>query len=488
MKYVESTPRNQIHLYSQCIDEIVEADNPVRFIDLYVNELDLEKLGFRVVDNATGRPPFDPRMMIKLYMYGYLQRIRTSRRLERECERNIELIWLTGDLHPDFHTIAEFRRINHKAMRALFRKFLSFCRKLDLLKLETVGIDGTKVRAQNNVSNVFRRNTIEEVARKIDEKIEEYLKELDEGDAREETLELDREKVAKRIEQLRRKRDTALGVQRRFEEDSNLKIVFTTDEDSRLMDDKGKIRPGYNVQAAVDAEHKLIVASDVTNESNDKHQMEPMLEAVSELRSEMEVETKTSVEMDCGYHSEEGVLKYKDSEEFDLVVPSPRDSLKPQSEKSVPQKEYRTEAFCYDEEKDEFRCPEGKTLPLLTVTTVRGKRAKLYQGKCCGDCAQRAKCTRNAQGRTITITENHWLMEAFREKMNTSYYRKKIDERKELCEHPFGTLKRGFGYDHFLLRGLEKVRSEFSFMCFIYNLRRSLSLVGVQRLMLSLNG
>jgi len=488
MKYVESTPRNQIHLYSQCIDEMVGADNPVRFVDLYVDELDLEKLGFCVVDNATGRPPFDPRMMIKLYMYGYLQRIRTSRRLERECERNIELIWLTGDLRPDFHTIAEFRRINHKAMRALFREFLSFCRKLNLLKLETVGIDGTKVRAQNNVSKVFRRNTIEEVVHKIDEKIEEYLKELDENDEREETLELDREKVARRIEQLRRKRDTVGGVQRRFAEDSNLEIVCATDEDARLMNDKGKIRPGYNVQAVVDAEHKLIVAVEVTNEANDKHQMEPMLTAVSELKREMKVETKTSAEMDCGYHREEAVLKYKDSEEFDLVVPSPKDSPKPQSETSVPQKEYRAEAFYYDKEKDEFRCPEGKPLPLLTMTTIESRRAKLYRGECCGECAQREKCTRNAQGRTITISENHWHMEAFRDKMNTPYYRKKINERKELCEHPFGTLKRGFGYDHFLLRGVEKVRSEFSFMCFIYNLRRSLSLVGVGGLLMALNG
>jgi hypothetical protein len=254
------------------------------------------------------------------------------------------------------------------------------------------------------------------------------------------------------------------------------------------MNDKGKIRPGYNVQAAVDAEHKLIVAAEVTNEANDKHQMEPMLAAVSELKSDMKVETKTIAEMDCGYHGEEAVLKYKDSEEFDLVVPSPKDSPKPQSETSVPQKEYRAEAFCYDKEKDEFRCPEGKPLPLLTMTTIEGRGAKLYRGECCGECAQREKCTRNAQGRTITITENHWRMEAFRDKMNTSYYRKKINERKELCEHPFGTLKRGFGYEHFLLRGLEKVRSEFSFMCLIYNLRRSLSVVGVRGLLMALNG
>lgn len=490
MNYIKGIAREQLTFLSQTFDDLIEENNPVRFIDEYVNQLDLGKLGFVTVENTTGRPPYHPGLFVKSYTYSYLNKIRSSRKIDAELGRNTELIWLSEGLHPDFRTISDFRKNNAKPLKNLFKEFLLFCKKLDLISLETVGIDGTKMRAQNNIVNVFRRDNVDDLIKKIDDRIDEYVKELEANDTREEqTIVLNQEKLAQNIKILRKQRGKMKQAMAVFDENPGQDVVFATDADSRMMSDKGKIRPGYNPQTAVDAKHKLLAVAEVTQDANDQHQMTPMLGCLSEVKKELGVETKTTVEMDTGYHCEEEVMKHKDSTEFDIVTPSPKDSPKKQNPDSVPRKEYKADKFRYDKQTDSYVCPEGKTLSRITPdggVLVDGRRLSTYQCNCCASCDKQKLCKRGEAGRTVSHSENHEEMEAFRNKMKTAEYAVKIKQRKELCEHPFGTLKRGFGFDHFLLKGIEKVRSEFSFMCFVYNLRRSLSIVGVAGLLTAL--
>jgi hypothetical protein len=239
----------------------------------------------------------------------------------------------------------------------------------------------------------------------------------------------------------------------------------------------------------VDGKSKLIVAAEVTNESNDQHQMTTILNVVSETKKELGIKTETTALMDAGYAVEDEILANKDSEEFDIVAPSPKDSMKEQKPESVPKKEYRAEQFTYDATRDEYRCPEGKSLVRITPVggvLVNGKMMSTYRCAGCETCEKKNLCTRSEAGRTVSRSEHHEEMEAFRSMMKTPEYKAKVSKRKELCEHPFGTLKRGLGYDHFLLKGFEKVRGEFSFMCFIYNFKRTLSIIGVAGLISAL--
>ncbi|MFH0889756.1 MAG: IS1182 family transposase [Candidatus Aenigmatarchaeota archaeon] len=490
MNYIIGTPRDQQTFLSQTFDDLVNEDNPVRFIDAYVNQLDIQKLGFVTAVNTTGRPPYHPGLFIKGYLYAYLNKIRTSRRIQNEFKRNVELIWLAEGLQPDFRTISDFRKINAKALKNLFKEFLLLCKKLDLISMETVGVDGTKIRAQNNITNVFHRENIDELINKIDEKIAEYLQELDANDSREDNpIVLNAEKVAQQIKTLKKQRDKMEQAKAAFDENPEQNVVFATYQDSRMMSDKGKIRPGYNPQTATDAKHKLLVVGEVTQDANDLHQMTPMLGSISQTKKELGIETRTTVELDSGYHCEEEVLKHKDSREFDIVTPSPKDSPKKQNPDSVPRKEYKADKFKYDQQTDSYVCPGGKTLCRITPdggAMVNGRRLETYQCKGCASCDKRELCKRGEAGRAISHSVNHQEMEAFRNKMKTADYVAKINQRKELCEHPFGTLKRGFGFDHFLLKGIEKVQGEFSLMCCVYNIRRVLSIVGVAGLLSAL--
>ncbi len=491
MNYIQGSPRKQLVLFSDSLDSLIPQDMPVRFIDAYVDLLDIKKdLGIIETEGEVGRPAYHQKLFLKLYIYGYLNKVRSSRRLQRECERNIELIWLCEQLTPDFRTISDFRKDHPEAMKKLFKMFLKYCHQLGLLSLETVGIDGTKMRAQNGVSNVYKRETIQDVDKKLDEKIESYLKELEQKDNEDQGGEcpLKREQIIERVEALKKAKEKVKEAQAVFNSNPETETVYGHDGDSRLMSDKGKIRPSFNAQTAVDEKHKLIVVAEVTNEANDHNQMTPMLEAVSEVKEELGVEGRTAVEMDCGYYNETNIMAHQDDSEFDIVVPSPKDSKNPLDEKSVPKPAYRAEHF--KKESDEsYVCPERKKLNLVSGKEgqmMGDKRVWVYRCSDCQGCDKRSRCTKSQQGRSITITENHELMEAFRQKMKTEEYQKKIRQRKELCEHPFGTLKRNFGYDHFLLRGLVKVGGEFSLMSMVYNLRRALNLVSFEKLILVL--
>lgn len=498
VNYIEGIPRHQIHLFDECLDDMIGKNNIVRFIDAYVESLDLEKLGFKMPAMATGAPPYCPGLKLKIYIYGYLERIRSSRRLEKECNRNTELIWLTEDLAPDFKTIADFRKDNLTALKNLFREFLKLCHKLKLLSFKTVAIDGTKMRGQNGLNEIYRREQMEKIEKEIQDRINNYLKELDELDAIEQESgisvnEENIENITERLNKQMKRKDKIAFINQIFEDNPDLKIYYATDEDCRLQSDKGKIRPGYNPQTAVDDKNKLIVVADVTNEQNDKKQLTPMIAQIKRQKEELNIEDKTTGIADAGYFTEKEIMNNKDDEDFSIVVsPSAEGSTtaanKNEKRNKIPDTGYEADNFVYDEEKDIYICPENKELRRVTQTPItdrHGRKAIKYRcdPEVCSVCPKKGVCTKSENGRMLLVSVNRKeildYIENLKNKENSSF----ISKRKEIVEHPFGTIKRSFGYTYFLLKGMEKVKGEFSLICFAYNLKRVLNIVGVNGLL-----
>ena len=356
VEYRKGTPRNQIHLFQTCLDELIEEDNIVRFIDAYVESLDMYGLGFKMNENVTGAPAYRPQLKLKIYIYGYLNRIRASRQLEQECGRNKKLIWLMEGLQPDFKTIADFRKDNRKALRNVFKDFMKYCHRLGLISLRVAAIDGTKIRGQNGLNEVYRREKIDEIEKDLDERVKRYLKEMDELDEREEKegLEINKQKVAeitRKIKRTRRKQEKLEEAKDFFENHPKEQKYCATDPDYRLQKDKGTAHPGYNAQVAVEEKNKLIVVSDVTNENNDKKQLTPMVEKVKEVKSQLSIEEQTDGVADAGYFSEKGVLKNKDDENVRITVSPEKESAKPKEEsgeQSGAPQEYENKDFHYE--------------------------------------------------------------------------------------------------------------------------------------------
>jgi len=493
MDYIEGTSRKQIFLFNECIDEIIETDNIVRFIDAYVESLDMRELGFKMPKGTTGAPPYRPQLKLKIYIYGYFEKIRSSRRLEKECRRNKELIWLTNALAPDFKTLADFRKDNHKAFRNIFKEFLKLCHKLQLLSFKTVAIDGTKVRGQNSLNEVYKRGTIDKVEEKIEEQINRYLKELDELDKKEQagSFSLNKEKIqditARLNKQLDRK-DKVEVIKDFFMQNSEVETHFATDKDTRLQSDKGKVRPGYNPQTVVEEKNKLIIAADVTNEQNDKKQLSPMVEQIKEVKNDLKVEDKTTALADSGYYSEREIIN-NNQDDFNVVVSPDAEEKQSQSndEKAGTSVKYQHEDFEYVKVKDVYICPGGNELKKTNkkvFSDKNGREVNSYQCKpeTCNDCPQKKYCTDGRYGRKLLVSANKDIMQTYIESLKTEENKRLIRKRKELAEHPFGTIKRNFGYTYFLLKGIDKVKAEFGFICFIYNLKRVLNIVPMDKL------
>jgi transposase len=495
MEYIQGTERDQILLFSNTIDEIIKEDNAVRVIDVYVENLDVTELGFKIPELKTGKPPYRPQLLLKIYLYGYLEKIRSSRRLEEECQRNTELIWLTEQLAPDFKTIADFRKDNKKGIKNVYKEFLSFCKRADLLSLEKIGIDSTKIRAQNNLNNIYKRESIGDVKKRIEEKINEYLEELERNDRDEkEELGLKDGKEAKdiieKLKELKKYKNKVEVIKELFEDNPELKIYFANDNDSRFQKDKGKVNAGYNVQTAVDDKNKLIIANEVTNKSNDLEQMSPMIGEVEEIKKELKIENKTEAIMDAGYFSEKEILNNINKEGIEIIVSDKKEAEK-RNDKSrnktnkdkIPAEEYEAKDFKYDKTREVYICPEGKELHKTHTNAgveSSGRLVYEYQCKECADCGKKDKCTKNKRGRAIKVSANIEAMEKYKEKMQSNEKKKLILKRKEIVEHPFGTIKRNLGYTYFMQKGLDKVKAEFNFICFIYNFKRVLNILGVK--------
>jgi transposase len=471
MKHRHGLDRSQTLMFPERLEDYVGAENPVRFLDAFVGQLDLGALGFAKAQvAATGRPPYDPAALLKLYLYGYLHRIRSSRLLEAECQRNVEVIWLLGKLAPDFKTIADFRKDNLKPLRAVSRQFTVLCQKLKLFGGQLLAIDGSKFGAVNARDQNFNAAKLEELIGRADARLAEYLQALDRADAAEPTMEaLDQAELAAKIAALREKQEWHKELLAQLQ-DGEEKQVSVTDPDTRKMPTAHGMIVGYNAQVAVDAKHKLIAADDVTNQVADYQQLANVALAA---KANLEIK-QAEVVADAGYYN---------AAEVDRCVEAGITPMIPKADTSANSARglYGKSRFRYDEKKDVYVCPAGAELTHRFNTYELGRELRYYRASGCKTCALKKQCTRNKANRTITREANEGLMEAMAARMKAEPWKFKL--RKTLAEHPFGTIKRWFGYTHFLLKGLEKVRCEWSLTTLAYNFKRVLNLVSFEKLM-----
>ena len=466
--FVEGIDRSQSSLFPAHLEDYVAEDNPVRAVDAFVEGLDLGKLGFgRVEPLEKGRPCYHPATLLKIYIFGYLNRIPSSRRLERECQRNIELIWLTGQLAPDFKTIADFRKDNGKAIREVCRTFVALCRELDLLSVASVAIDGSKFKAVNARDKNFTEAKMRRRFERIEESVARYLSQLETADLHGDAV--PEAKVARLKDKLGKLKEevarlTAIKEQMMQSED---KQVSLTDPDARSMATSGKDTGivGYNVQTAVDTKHHLIVAHEVTNIGTDRHQLSNMAE---QARTEMGVETLDAV-ADRGYYASEEI---RACEEAGITVTLP----KPMTSNSKAEGRFGKQDFRYVAEKDIYICPAGEALAYSFTTEERGLVLRRYRTNACQRCAIKHRCT-TAKERLITRWEHEAVLETVQARLDR--HPEKMTVRRSTAEHPFGTIKCWMGATHFLMKRLPKVKTEMALNVLAYNMKRVMAILGV---------
>jgi len=452
------------------VDDYVGLDNPVRFIDAFVDGLDLEAAGFqRAHAKGTGRPGYDPGDLLKLYIYGYLNRIRSSRRLELETHRNLEVIWLLRRLQPDFKTIADFRRDNRKAFRQVFRSFVSLCGELDLYGRELLAVDGSRIKAVNSRERNFTRANLKHRLKKVDERLERYLKEMDEADGQDlGGGAASVNDLASKIESLRQRRAT-LQAHRETLEESGESQLSLTDPDARAMDAHTRVAVGYNVQIAVDTKHNLIAEQQVHNKVSD---LGLLAETATAARENLDADRIDAV-------ADKGYFKLEDIEACEAAGVTPY-VAKPKRSPAGFGGRFPKSAFHYDEETDTYVCPAGQRLSPRYASKIRNTPLTYYVNfQACRACTIREHCT-TARYRGIV----RYVNEAVVDRMASRLARRPdiLRRRRESVEHPFGSIKQWMGQGAFLMRRLENVRGEFSLTALAYNMRRAINLVGVPTL------
>jgi len=473
MAHIAGPDRTQAVLLPDVLDDFVRDDNPVRFLDAFVAQLDLVALGFqRAVPAETGRPGYDPGDLLRLYLYGYLYRIRSSRRLEQETHRNVELMWLLRRLTPDFKTIADFRRDHAAALKGVCRECILLCRRLDLFGGELLAIDGSKFRAVNARDRSYTPARLATLQRDVDRTITRYLRELERQDQAEAGTEgLSAAALREKIAALQQRQVRYQALQQELAA-SGETVRSLTDPDSRPMMSEGRIEVCYNVQTAVDAKHKLIVAADVTNAAGDRDQLSPLAAAAQDILHA----PAPVVVADQGYYHGAEIKACLDAGITPLV---PR----PVTSANVALGLYTKDDFRYDPAADAYRCPAGATLTYRTTTVELGRTIKNYRTRACTGCALRTRCTRNRDGRKLTRWMHEHLLEDMAQRLHQQPHL--FRQRKALSEHPYGTMKRAMDQGYFLLKGLAKVRGEFSLTVLAYNLKRAINLLGVPRLLMA---
>ena len=471
MSYIQGTPRTQAILFPETLDVYLAENNPVRFIDAFVEQLDLEAAGFqRTQPAATGRPPYAPGDLLKLYIYGYLNRIRSSRKLAQEAGRNVEVMWLLRKLQPDFKTIADFRKDNRAAFKQVFRAFVLLCRRLDLFGGELIAVDGSKFKAVNSPNRNFVKTHLEKKLKKLDEKIEGYLEALDAHDRQDQgPPPFTAAELASKIEQLKTRQDLYREYLQEMatKETSQLSL---TDAESRAMPKSPKAPVAYNVQTAVDQKHHLIVVQDVTNDVTDRAQLSPM---ALQAKETLGVETLKVVADKGYYHGKE--IKACEDAGVEPYVPAPKTSAN--RKRGL----YTKDQFVYEAERDVYRCPAGQELTFRFDPHELGRHIRYYKTTACRTCPLRAQCTRNKEGRRITRWVHEHLLEEMQARVEA--HPELQDQRRQMVEHPYGTLKHWHDHSHFLMRGLDKVRAEFSLSALSYNLIRVINILGVPKML-----
>ncbi len=474
MRYIQGANRNQTTLLPAVIDDYIQENNPVRFIDAYIDSLDLKDLGFTHAETKeTGRKPYNPADLLKLYVYGYLNKLRSSRDLEKATYRNIELIWLLSRLNPDFKTIADFRKDNAKALKRVCRDFSLTCKKLNLFGAELVAIDGSKFSASNSNSRCFTTNKLKKLIKNIDDEIDSYLNDLDSEDEKEKEFNSPpADELKKKIEHLRKKKEKYQTLQSQIDQSGESQISLT-DPDSRLMKTRRGKDVAYNVQIVTDAKHKLIVTHEVTNIGADQGQLHSIALQAKEL---LDVDKLKAI-ADAGYWSRDSIKKC-DDDSIETYVPHPTRSCN--KKKGM----FTKEDFQYSPDNDTYRCPAGQTMTYRGTRIASGKTERKYMTNACYTCAIKPKCTRAKRKRYI----NRWIHESVMEELDKRVERnpEKIKLRKALVEHPFGVIKHWMGHHHFLTRGMDKVSAEMSLSVLAYNLKRVLNIVDFKELMMAI--
>jgi len=470
-RFIEGENRFQSTLFPESLEDYIAEDNSIRVVDAFVDKLILKELGFdRAEPSDTGRPGYLPATMLKIYIYGYLNRIQSSRRLERESHRNVELIWLTGRLMPCFKTIADFRKDNRQAIRQVCMEFVGVCRELELFSSTLVAIDGSKFKAVNSRDKNFTRKSVKRRLKKTQANIDRYLAKLDQADQEEpEIREVTARELKKKIASMEAKMEELKQHEAAVEAHPD-KQVSLTDPDSRsMMKAGGGSTVGYNVQTAVDSKHHLIAAHEVTNATTDRSQLSSMASKASEALDAKDL----TVLADPGYYKGEEIV---DCYEAGITALVPKVDTSPSKAKG----RYSKADFRYDAERNEYICPAGLRLTYRFDSIEHGKTLWVYMTYQCSSCPLQAKCT-TGKAKRIKRWEKEHILEAADAllKKNPDAMR----QRKRLAEHPYGTIKHWMGSTHFLMKRLANVQAEMSLHVLTYNLRRAINILGVPRIM-----
>lgn len=472
-RFVEGADREQSTLLPECLDDWIDEGNPVRAIDAFVDALDLASLGFDGVEPAaTGRPAFHPSVLLKLYIYGYLNRVQSSRRLEREAGRNLEVLWLLGRLVPDHKTIADFRKDNGPALRKVCARFVELCREMGLLSTASVAIDGSKFKAVNNRDRNFTKGKVERRRAQLEESVARYLSQLDTADRQEPT-----EALAVKAKHLKEKLAKLDGEMKRLEAYEKKMLaspdqqISLTDPDSRSMATSGRGSGvvGYNVQVAVETENHLIITHEVTNSGSDRSQLARVGKAAKAV---MRADTLEAV-ADRGYFNSPEILA---CHEAGITVTLP----KPMTSGAKSEGRFGKQDFVYVPDEDVYRCPAGERLKYRYSNEEDGKKLRRYWTTACPACPLKSKCTTGPE-RRIPRWEHEHLLDAVQQRLDEDP--QAMRRRRETVEHPFGTIKARMGATHFLMKTLPKVAAEMALHVLAYNLTRVMNIVGVKPLM-----
>ncbi len=469
-RFIEGENRSQSTLFPESLDDYIAEDNAVRVVDAFVNKLDLKQLGFnRAEPSVTGRPGYQPATLLKIYVYGYLNRLQSSRRLERESHRNVELIWLTGRLMPDFKTIADFRKDNRQAIRRVCMEFVGVCRELKLFSATLVAIDGSKFKAVNNRDKNFTKKSVKRRLQKTQANIDRYLAKLDAVDMEEpEVREVTATELKQKIASMEAKMEELKAHEAEVEAHPDSQVSLTDPDARSMMKAGGGCTVSYNVQTAVDSKHHLIAAHEVTNAPSDRGQLFSMAD---QAKSALDAKTLTVI-ADPGYYSGREIVDCYDAG-ITALVP------KIDTSGSKSKGRYSKADFRYDAKRNEYVCPAGQRLTYRFDSVENDMTLWVYMTYECSSCPLQSKCTTASAKRIKRWEHEHRLEMAQADlKKNPDAMR----QRKRLVEHPYGTIKHWMGSTHFLMKRLPNVQAEMSLHVLAYNLKRAISVLGVPKI------
>jgi len=470
-RFIEGADRSQVTLLPECLDDYVDEESAARAIDAFVEMLDLSALGFDTVPEVTGRPGYHPVVMLRIYVYGYLNQIQSSRQLERECGRNLELIWLTGRLKPDFKTIADFRKDNGPAIRKVCQHFVALCRGLDLLDGGLVAIDGSRFKAVNAKAKSFTREKLRRKLGEIDAAIERYLAEVDRADEALDktgwTVPTSRlTRTIRKLAHLRKEADHLRAVEERMDATGETQVSLS-DPDARAMATTARMPRvvGYNVQTADEAKHHLIVAHEVTNHGYDRDALSMMAKSARDAMTADKIE----VIADKGYYKGEEIVAC----EAEGITPT---VAKPLTSGASAKGRFDRADFAYDTERDIYVCPAGQDLPYRFTNQEAGKTLRSYWSSFCSDCVIKDKCTPSKE-RRIRRWEHEDVLERMQKRIDDNPDRLAI--RSMTVEHPFGSIKSWMGATHFKMKTLKHVATEMALHVLAYNMKRVMAIIGI---------